>query len=231
MSYRDDREALKLRTEHLEQELAEARQEIARLRGESTEGAEEVPLVLGRGSAWLGAPARLTYVRQVQGELPAEAREEVVDYLRRAFGALGRVSELGRGLDWSLVPPSSPRIIEVSLRVRGGKTRLRLDERLGQVAGGLFGGIVGGLGGGGMGFVIPTTLATLGPRGLLFTVPLWLLAVYTAVRFGYRSLVKRRARQLVRVTRGLTALLARKQRDPEAEARPHEPRSTVGSSG
>jgi eukaryotic-like serine/threonine-protein kinase len=62
------------------------------------------------------------------------------------------VSTLGRSLVWTMQGAArrrvSTRTVQVTVTPRNGRTTIRMEEPLGQLAGGLFGGLVGGLGGG-----------------------------------------------------------------------------------
>jgi len=91
------------------------------------------------------APYRLQEDSDIEGEIAAGDYELVVDTIRGVLGDEGSVSSLGRSLTWSSRMLSRKgRNVSVSIVPRGGRTRIRIDERLGQIAGGLYGGIVGG---------------------------------------------------------------------------------------
>lgn len=205
-AYRDDREALRARVEHLEGELSEARSELDRLRG----GGASAEAALARGgNPFLGAPTTLRLRRRVDGELPAEAMDELVDVLRERFGAVGTIEQGGRGLAWKLQPPDTNRVVQVTVVPADGRTVIRVTERLGNLAGGLFGGIVGGVGGGGLGLVLPLT-ALIAPLAAPVAGAVWLLTTYGAVRAGYRASVRRRATELGAVIDELSEITARR---------------------
>ena len=91
------------------------------------------------------APFRFQEESEVDGELPPEDYEIVVDTIRRAMGDEGTVGTLGRTLTWnSRLTSRKGRHVYVTILPRDGRTRIRIDERFGQLAGGLYGGIVGG---------------------------------------------------------------------------------------
>ncbi|HVM42447.1 MAG TPA: hypothetical protein VMT77_03020, partial [Gemmatimonadales bacterium] len=119
----------------------------------------------------------------------------------------GQVSQLGRSFSWtSARGPSSTRGVEVAVSVRAGRTRITVDESLGNLIGGVFGGMGGGLGGGGMGLVIPLSAAVLGAPALAVMVPLWLGSVYAGARVLYRRNVQRRQLELEGLMERLAAL-------------------------
>ncbi|MDQ2767955.1 MAG: serine/threonine protein kinase [Gemmatimonadota bacterium] len=91
------------------------------------------------------APFRLQEETDVEGEIAPADYELIVDSIRTALHDEGAVSAFGRTLTWSSrISSSKGRNVSVTLSPRNGRTRIRIDERLGQLAGGLYGGIVGG---------------------------------------------------------------------------------------
>ncbi|MEO8881746.1 MAG: serine/threonine-protein kinase [Gemmatimonadaceae bacterium] len=91
------------------------------------------------------APFRLQVETEVAGEISPADYEVVVERIRETLGDEGSVSALGRTLTWSSrVVSRKGRNVAVTISPRHGHTRIRVDERLGQLAGGLYGGIVGG---------------------------------------------------------------------------------------
>jgi hypothetical protein len=115
--------------------------------------------ITNRPSPWLGAPVRIVFERVVDGEIPTEEFETIVDEVRRSMGQNGIPSVLGRSLAWSSTMSGGRRRargrqVDVSVVPRGGVTTIRVEEELGNVAGALVGGIVGGGGGGSSGLVM-----------------------------------------------------------------------------
>jgi hypothetical protein len=199
MAYREETEGLRARVSELEQELAEAHAKISALEGRRNARG-------GIGRALLGGPIALAHEIELDGELPLSAHEEIVDVLRERFGALGEIKTVGRTLAWTSAAPATNRFAEITISMRGGKTRVRASERLGNLAGGLYGGIVGGAGGGGMGLIVPLAI-TLGIAALvpLMTVA-WLLLVYGVVRIAYARVTARRDAELASVVESIAAL-------------------------
>ena len=69
----------------------------------------------------------------------------VVDIIRRTLGDDGNVGTFGKTLTWtSRAQAKKGRNVFVTLIPRNGRTKIRVEERLGSLAGGLYGGIVGG---------------------------------------------------------------------------------------
>ena len=91
------------------------------------------------------APFRVQEETDVEGEIAPADYELIVDTIRTSLHDEGAVSAFGRTLTWSSrVSSRKGRNVSITLSPRNGRTRIRIDERLGQLAGGLYGGIVGG---------------------------------------------------------------------------------------
>ena len=146
----------------------------------------------------IGGPTRLLYQRVVNGELAEGDYPLLVDEIRTNIGEVGQVSQLGHSFTWVLNKGSSGiRNIEVAVTVRGGKTRITVQESLGQLIGATFGGIGGGMGGGGLGPVIGITAGALHAPPLLFLfIPAWLLTAYLTARTSFHYAVRRREKTL-----------------------------------
>jgi hypothetical protein len=105
-----------------------------------------------RPSAFIGAPTRLSLERTIDGEVPSDEYESMVLEMNRVLGLVGSASTLGRTLQWTASGVDrrrvSTRTVQITVTPRHGRTTIRIEEPLGQLAGGLFGGLMGGLGGG-----------------------------------------------------------------------------------
>jgi hypothetical protein len=81
--------------------------------------------------------------------------------------------------------------------MRGGRTRITIQEGLSQLIGAVYGGIGGGMGGGGMGPIIGIFAGAMDLAPLLgVIVPAWLATTYFTARTVYSRSVKKRAREL-----------------------------------
>ena len=102
-------------------------------------------------SPWAGAPRRILVEREIDGELTEEVWESMVGEIQRTFG-VGFASRVGRTRNWTASNTGqrgpSTRLVSVTATVQHGKTLIRVDEALSQLAGAMFGGIMGGVGGG-----------------------------------------------------------------------------------
>ncbi len=150
-----------------------------------------------------GAPMRLIYELSFDGELPVDEYEPLVAEIRRSLGEAGLVGTLGRTLTWSAADTgfgrhrARRRQLTITVTPRHGRTTLRIEESLSQLAGGVFGGMVGGFGGGasGMGFglgmgVLHSAAAATGIVGGV------LLVSYAGARGLFSFLATRRKHQL-----------------------------------
>ncbi|HEX9633757.1 MAG TPA: serine/threonine-protein kinase [Gemmatimonadales bacterium] len=162
-----------------------------------------------RRNWFLGAPTRLVFERVVDGEVPDAEFPLMVDEIRRVLRNVGQVSQLGRSFAWTMVRSGGgTRSVEVVVTVRGGCTRITVQEPLGNLIGGIFGGIGGGMGGGGLGPLLGITIDGLGMGGAVagVLVPLWLIATFATARTAYYYTVRRRTRGLEGLANRLEAL-------------------------
>ena len=104
-----------------------------------------------RSSPFFGAPTTLRLERTVDGEVPAEEFEPMVLQMQRVIGQVGTASTIGRTLQWTAYGVDrrriSTRTVQVIVTPRNGRTTIRIEEPMRQLAGGLFGGLTAGLGG------------------------------------------------------------------------------------
>ena len=163
-------------------------------RSNSRDSALEQP----KSNILIGGPTRLLYQRVIEGELAESDYPILVDEIRTVVGEVGQVSQLGHSFSWVLNKGQSGlRSIEVAVTVRGGKTRITVQENLGSLIGAIFGGIGGGMGGGGMGPIVALTAGALhAPPLLAFMIPAWLITAYSIARTSFHYAVRRRQKVL-----------------------------------
>jgi hypothetical protein len=154
-----------------------------------------------RPSPWVGAPTRIVFERVIDGEVPAEEFENLINEVRRSLGDNGVPSVLGKTLAWSSSTHdrrrASGRQVDVTIAPRSGSTTIRVEEELRNTAGALFGGIMGGGGGGTSGVVIGIGM------GVFHSAPLavGLLACslgtfYTIARTIFGRIAQRREKEM-----------------------------------
>jgi serine/threonine protein kinase len=171
-------------------------------------GAAPLALDANRPNRWIGGPTSLLFERVVDGELPDSEWPVMVDEIRRVLRNTGQVSQFGRSFAWQAMRRgASQRDLEIAVFVRGGQTRITLQENLSPLVGGVFGGIGGGMGGGGMGPIMGIFAGALhlGPAAALM-VPVWLSLTYATARTVYHRSTNRRARDLERLADRLAQL-------------------------
>jgi len=209
VAYRDDLDAAQARADALEQELARTRQELALVRA----GGETA---LARGNAggaaaprWLGGPIELAFSREVDGELPTEAHTELVECIRRAIGNAGTTTVLPGSLAWvsSVGGNQLAPAVSVYVTVRGGRTTIRAEQKLGGLVGGIYGGVGGGVGGGAI--VLPVAAVAVSPLLVPVAIAAWLGGVYSLCRRLYRGRAKKHASRLEKLVDDLAAIAAR----------------------
>jgi len=162
-----------------------------------TPGAGFVPLKAPPDSRFLGGPTRIVFERVVEGELDDSEFPVVVDEIRRVMGTAGMVNQLGRSFTWSPTRSAVPRMMEATITVRGGRTRITIQENLGGLIGQVYGPIGGGMGGGGTGVVMAVVAGGMhAPYLIPFVIPLWLLTTYATARGVYRHNSRKRRSEL-----------------------------------
>jgi hypothetical protein len=165
---------------------------------------------LPRRNRWIDGPTSLVFERVVEGELPDSEWQVLVDEIRSVLKNPGQVSQFGRSFSWVAARGAGMRRdLEVAVSVRGGRTRITIQEGLSQLIGGVYGGIGGGMGGGGMGpimGILGGAMHVAGPA-LALIVPLWLATTYATARAVYRHTTNRRARELEALADRLAALV------------------------
>jgi serine/threonine-protein kinase len=146
---------------------------------------------------FLGGPTRILFERVVEGELNEAEFPVVVDEIRRVMGTAGKVNQLGRSFTWEPSRTAVPRTLEVSITVRGGRTRVTIQENLTNLIGQVYGPIGGGMGGGGTGVVMAIVAGAMhAPFLIPLAIPAWLFTTYATARTVYRHNSRRRRSEL-----------------------------------
>lgn len=193
----------------------------------------ERPAEIARPSPWLGAPTRLVFERVIDGEVPVDDFEPIINEIRRTFGDNGVPSILGKTLAWTSSYQggrrrNNGRMVNVSVGSRSGATTVRVEEEMRNIAGALFGGLVGGGGGGSTGISIGVGL------GVFHSAPvaaaMWFAVAggfYTLARTIYGRITGNREKQL----RELAGRLEQQITESIASraAKPAEPRLPSGT--
>jgi serine/threonine-protein kinase len=146
-------------------------------------------------SPWSGAPMSILYEVEVPGEVPESELYILVDTIRRRVGEAGHAGMIGRSISWS--SSSKNRNLQISILSRHGKTTIRVDERLGQLAGALFGGVMGGVGGGSGGLAFGIGMGTFHSLGA--SLGIWgatISGAYALARTIYKAQVRKRLKTL-----------------------------------
>jgi len=174
---------------------------------------EPAPKVTKDHWSWLtGKPVKIRVERIVEGEVPAEEFPYLVDEIRTSLGTVGNVSALGRTLAWSVVPSGQGfgRQVEITVTPRHGITRVFMEERLGNEAGGLFGGLWGGGGGGGLVAGLAISLRELHSPSIAIASALFTVGgSYLLARAIYGGIYRRRSRELENLADRLADHIAR----------------------
>jgi len=120
-------------------------------------------------NALVGGPLTIRLETELPGEYPAERFDALVPAIQSASSWQGHAGVVGKSLTWSARADSNTSSLQVLVVVGDDKTLIRIEERLGGMAGALFGGIIGGVGAGaglgigvGVGAAIGSTLMAVG---------------------------------------------------------------------
>jgi hypothetical protein len=165
---------------------------------------------------FLGAPTRLLLERVVDGIVPPEDYGLLLEEIRASLGRVGYASTAGSSLYWTSRKPKEPvqgldlgniwetiqsddaPDILIRLATRQGQTRIRVEHRLGETAGGIFGGVWGGIGGGAGGSWLGITLgATSAPVEIVIAGAAAIVGGgYLLSRVIYQTVVRSKLRTL-----------------------------------
>jgi hypothetical protein len=134
----------------------------------------------------------------IPGELADGGFERIVATIQAHSREHGQPSLLGRTLTWRAETINKSRTIQIVVTSRDGRTQIRLEENLTQLAAGLFSGMTAGAGLGiGLGVGIPVGLEFLGSVLLATLAPVGVVAIsYIASRAIYRKIVQHRTHRV-----------------------------------
>jgi ribosomal protein L13E len=163
-----------------------------------------------------GEPVTIVLERTVPLEIRDDAFEELVVEIQQAAGTHGQPSLLGRTLTWQADTPTKSRSLQILVTSRQGQTRIRIEERLHQLAGGLFGGLMGGLGGGlGLGVGLGVGIEVLGSALFAVAWPLGVVGMsFLGARTIFSAVSRRRQRELGRLLERLAGLVEQRGTRP-----------------
>ena len=156
---------------------------------------------------FLGTATRIVVEAVVDAEMPERDYDLVLDIIRRELGEVGQIGSVGRTFSWSV--SNQTRKLQISVMPRGGKTSVRIDEQLGQMAGGIFGGVMGG-GGGGFGGMVMGGIAGTTHQPLL-GLAAWgatILTSFGVARYTLQRVAKNRREKLTEIANHLAKQIA-----------------------
>ena len=190
----------------------------------ATPAANMVPLVRSRNtgrSVLNGAPMLLVYETEVVGQLSPDDFDLIAHTIRSTFGEGGVATTLGRSLMWTTSGFNKSRHLDVSIAASNGMTQIRVQERLGELAGVTFGAIMVGFGGGVGGASVGVTTGALHLPGFgVALVPLTIIgSAYAIARAIFTSTVKRRSVELESLVERLGIQISALAADSPQDAR------------
>ena len=177
-----------------------------------------------KANVFLGTPLRILVDATIEGEIAERDYDLVLDVIRREIGEVGQIGAVGRTFSWSV--SNQNRKLQISVMPRGGRTTVRVDEQLGNIAGGLFGGLVGGAGGG-LGMAMLGIIAGRAGEPLLGVGVLlaWFGTLFGTARFSLRKVAASRREKLKDLARQIGDQIAESLATPEAV----DPKKRLGS--
>lgn len=175
-------------------------QDIAREAGIDPQHLRRAALELDSGgeerSFWdkvAGDQLTLAQETVLPGELDDDGFERVVVVIQQEAREHGQASLLGRTLMWQAETASKTRTIQVVVSSREGETRIRVEERLHQLASGVLAGTTTGVGVGvGVGMGVPLA-QFMGSVALGVAFPVGMIGLtYIGAREIYRTIARKR---------------------------------------
>lgn len=145
-----------------------------------------------------GRPFDLSVEATVAGELSEAGFERVASEIHQAVRDHGRSSQIGRTLTWQGESAQKTRSMQVIVTSRDGETRIRVEERMHELAKQLFAGLVWGGGvGAGTGIGVGIGLGALNSALFAAVFPLGAVGLaYIGAREVYRRQVEGRQRAM-----------------------------------
>ncbi|MEJ2481602.1 MAG: hypothetical protein P8049_00360 [Gemmatimonadota bacterium] len=161
------------------------------------------------GAALVGSPLMIRLDVELPGEFPAHRFDALVPAIQDASPWQGHAGVVGKTLTWSARADSNTSSLQVLVSTADGRTRIRIEERLGGLAGALFGGIIGG-GGAGIGVGLGAGLgAAIGSTAFVIGFPIVMLGgSYVIARTIYSAHVKKERARLQSLLDRLSAIVS-----------------------
>ena len=176
-----------------------------------------------KANIFLGTPIRILVDATIEGEMPERDYDLVLDIIRREVGEVGQIGSVGRTFSWSVT--NQNRKMQISVMPRNGRTTVRVDEQLGNLAGGLFGGLVGGAGGGVGGALMGIVAGRADEPLLGLGVWVgWIATMFGTARFALRRVTESRRDKLKDLARQIGDQIA----DSLATSEPTDPKKRLG---
>ncbi len=177
----------------------------------------QLPAESSPGKFWLGSPTVIEWERVVDSEVTDVAYDDIVDEIQATFATDGQMDIRGRSLTWRTMKPTlgKTRALQVRVTARGGKTRIQVQERLGELASSIHGGIMGGGGAGGIAIILGVGLGM--PLGTPEVVSLfaagWAGGLWALSRSIFRAVARRKQTDLVKLADRVAELAVESARD------------------
>jgi hypothetical protein len=179
---------------------------IGKEAGLSPELIRQAAAEIGRGGKPVDKPSiwgrlfgrlRLKHETVIPGELDDDGPQALLDAIQHQLGLPGALSQAGSSFVWSTTSsPQGGRAVTVHVSSKNGETTIRVEERLGNLAGGIWGGVMGGAGATIASFAGVGGGIALGPIAAVLGIGGGLLLSYGGTRAIYEKAYNSRAEQL-----------------------------------
>lgn len=168
------------------------------------------PSESGPGAFWLGSPTVIELENVADGEIAEAMYDDIVDEVQATFSTGGNASTLGRSLTWRTERPrlGATRALQVRVTSRDGKTRIQIQERIGEMATALYCSILVGGGIGGLGTILGIGLGWLGQgleSGLMAAG--WFGGMYALSRSIYKAVARSKRSNLQQLSERISELV------------------------
>jgi hypothetical protein len=178
---------------------------IGKEAGLSPELIRQAAAELGRGGRPVDKPSfwgrvfgrlRLRHETVIPGELDDDGPQALLDAIQHELALPGALSQAGSSFVWSTTSsPQGGRAVTVHVSSKNGETTVRVEERLGNLAGGIWGGVMGGAGSSIAAFAGVGGGVLAGPIGAVLGAGLGLALSYGGTRAIYEAAYNGRAEQ------------------------------------
>lgn len=157
---------------------------------------------LGERFHLLGGPLSINLERIVEGEIPEEKWEALVEEIRRSLGQMGTPSKFGNSLEWT-TKDEATMPVHVTVSPREGQTKIRIMSQFGGMAGAIHAPTLS------IGVFVALLALTL-PLPLFVNIGIYggiVAGLFAGTRFVFGAWARKQKRKMKRLLDRLAALV------------------------